>query len=84
NKLEEPVNKLPSTNMNSSDDYKSVNTDVKTQNLKKVSSIEISNKSITNAPLGVMKIRDMDGYKEVVKKYLQIGQQYKVHGNTPM
>ncbi|CAG8808051.1 29827_t:CDS:1, partial [Gigaspora margarita] len=38
--------------------------------------------SYTNAPHGVTKIRDMDGYEELVKKYLQVGQPHKVHGNT--
>ncbi|CAG8810593.1 30152_t:CDS:2, partial [Gigaspora margarita] len=45
-KSEEPVNKLSSTDMNISNDYEPVDTDTKTQNLKKVSSIEISNKPI--------------------------------------
>ncbi|CAG8625798.1 3747_t:CDS:2 [Gigaspora margarita] len=81
NKSEEPVNKLSSTDMDLSNDYEPVNTDMKTQNLKKGSSIEIET-TFTNALHGEIKIRDMDGYEEPVKKYLQVGQPYKVHGNT--
>ncbi|CAG8696041.1 1041_t:CDS:2, partial [Gigaspora margarita] len=84
-KSEEPVNKLSSTDMNIFNDYEPIDTDMKTQNLKKVSSIEMSNKPeppFTNAPHGKIKIRDMDRYEELVKKYLQVGQPYKVHRNT--
>ncbi|CAG8805912.1 45943_t:CDS:2, partial [Gigaspora margarita] len=38
--------------------------------------------SFTNAPHGEIKIRDTDGYEELVKKYLQVGQLHKVYGNT--
>ncbi|CAG8804577.1 1586_t:CDS:1, partial [Gigaspora margarita] len=38
-KSEETVNKLSSANMNLSNDYEPVDTDIKTQNLKKVSTI---------------------------------------------
>ncbi|CAG8575726.1 4181_t:CDS:1 [Gigaspora margarita] len=95
--------------MDISNDYEPVDTDMKTQNLKKASSIEMSNKPImdtselkilsnpwepttthtileklpfTNAPHGEIKIRNTDGYEELVKKYLQVGQSHKVHGNT--
>ncbi|CAG8574729.1 38319_t:CDS:2 [Gigaspora margarita] len=94
--------------MDISNDYEPVDTDMKTQNSKKVLSIEMSNKpvmdtseleilsnpwepttthtileepSFTNTPHGEIKIRDTNGYEELVKKYLQIGQPYKVHGN---
>ncbi|CAG8729288.1 12047_t:CDS:2 [Gigaspora margarita] len=33
--------------------------------------------AFTNASHGKMKIGNMDGYKEVVKKYLQVGQLHK-------
>ncbi|CAG8727761.1 13589_t:CDS:2, partial [Gigaspora margarita] len=96
-------------NMDISNNYEPVDTDMKTQNLQKVSSIEMSNKPImdtseleillnpwepttthtileeppiTNAPHSEIKIRDTDGYEELVKKYLQVGQPYKVHRNT--
>ncbi|CAG8773281.1 37680_t:CDS:1, partial [Gigaspora margarita] len=36
----------------------------------------------TNTPHGEIKIRDTYGYEELVKKYLQVGQPHKVHGNT--
>ncbi|CAG8794743.1 33340_t:CDS:1, partial [Gigaspora margarita] len=45
-KSEEPVNKLSSTDMDISNDYEPVDTNMKTQNLKKVSSIEMSNKPV--------------------------------------
>ncbi|CAG8614993.1 17959_t:CDS:2, partial [Gigaspora margarita] len=85
NKSEKPVNKLFSTDMNISNDCEPVDTDIKAQNLKKVSSIEMFNKPeppFTNAPHGKIKIRDIDGYEELVKKYLQVGQPHKVHRNT--
>ncbi|CAG8615567.1 35660_t:CDS:1 [Gigaspora margarita] len=95
--------------MDISNDYKPVDTDMKTQNSKKVSFIEMSNKpiidtselkilsnpwesttthtileepSFTNTPHGEIKTRDTDGYEKLVKKYLQVGQLHKVHGNT--
>ncbi|CAG8683075.1 6261_t:CDS:2, partial [Gigaspora margarita] len=36
----------------------------------------------TNTPHSKIKIRDTDGYKELVKKYLQVEQSHKVYGNT--
>ncbi|CAG8763442.1 39899_t:CDS:2, partial [Gigaspora margarita] len=84
-KSEEPVNKLSSIDMDISNDYEPVDTDMKTQNLKKGLFIEMSNKPeppFTNIPHGEIKIRDMNGYEELVKKYLQVGQPHKVHGNT--
>ncbi|CAG8791925.1 3409_t:CDS:2, partial [Gigaspora margarita] len=71
-KSEELVNKLSSTNMNIFNDYEPVDTDIKIQNLKK-------EPSFTNAPHSEIKIRDTDGYEELVKKYLQVGQPHKVH-----
>ncbi|CAG8834790.1 42770_t:CDS:2, partial [Gigaspora margarita] len=94
-KSKEPVNKLSSTNMNISNDYEPVDTDMKTQNSKKVLSIEMFNKPepttthtileeppFTNIPHGKIKIKDMNRYEELVKKYLQVGQPCKIHRNT--
>ncbi|CAG8750279.1 45416_t:CDS:2, partial [Gigaspora margarita] len=75
-KSEEPVNILSSTDMNIFNDYEPVDTDMKTQNLKK------EEPPFTNEPHSKIKIRDMDRYEELVKKYLQVGQPHKVHGNT--
>ncbi|CAG8840096.1 15323_t:CDS:2, partial [Gigaspora margarita] len=55
NKSEKAVNKLSSADMDISNNYKPVDTDIETY---------------------------MDGYEELVKKYLQVEQPYKVHRNT--
>ncbi|CAG8777156.1 19254_t:CDS:2 [Gigaspora margarita] len=71
--------------MEISNDYEPVDTDMKTQNSKKepTTTHTISEEpSFTNTPHGKIKIRDTDGHKELVKKYLQVGQPHKVHGNT--
>ncbi|CAG8719463.1 31990_t:CDS:2, partial [Gigaspora margarita] len=64
NKSEDPVNKLSSTNMDTSVDYKSVSMDMKTQNLEEASSIKTSNKlqksAFANASHDMIKIGDID------------------------
>ncbi|CAG8755158.1 41767_t:CDS:2 [Gigaspora margarita] len=65
--------------MDTSIDYELVSMDAKTQNLEKVSSIEASN----NSAMDTSELESyIDGYKETVKKYLQVGHHYRIHGNT--
>ncbi|CAG8825319.1 16547_t:CDS:1, partial [Gigaspora margarita] len=73
--------------MDTSVDYKSVSMDMKTQNLEKASSIEMFNNSAMDTSEleifhDMMKIEDIDGYEEAVKKYLQVEQHHRALGNT--
>ncbi|CAG8818795.1 36538_t:CDS:2, partial [Gigaspora margarita] len=72
-KSEDPVNKPSSTNIDTSIDYESE------PNATHTFPQELA---FANVSHDMMKIGDIDGYEETVKKYLQVGHYYRIHRNT--